>query len=300
MSGYIPSLAQVDELHRRISPSQVAYDLIHTHCLVIATITRQLVRRQNALFIRRCTLPDNAPELTGKYDVAAVENEVAASGNNESTNDGADSDVSSRGNGAGVRVTPATLAKRRKDASAVLAGMSASVPPTDGVKGGMVPSRLLDEDFAVVGAMLHDIGTYLVLKHDGSNGEKLQFDGPHYILHGLRGYDWLISQGVDESVAQFARNHTGVGLTRDQVVAQHLPLPPADYVPVNLEQEVVMVADKYNSKSIPPRFLTAEAYARKARRFGSSNERQWLDLVRKYGVPDIPELAKKFGMKLDE
>lgn len=164
----------------------------------------------------------------------------------------------------------------------------------------MVPPRLLDENLAVVGAMLHDIGTYLVLKHDGSDGEKLQFDGPNYILHGLRGYDWLLSQGVDESIAQFARNHTGVGLTREQVVAQGLPLPPADYVPMNLEQEVVMVADKYNSKSIPPRFLTAGAYARKARRFGSDNERQWLDLVKKYGVPDIPALAKKFDMKLDE
>lgn len=48
-------------------------------------------------------------------------------------------------------------------------------------------------------------------------------------------------------------------------------MPPADYVPMNLEQEVVMVADKYNSKSIPPKFLTAEAYARKAARFGESN-----------------------------
>lgn len=300
MTGYIPTLAQVDELHHRISPSQAAYDLIHTHCFVIATITRQLVRRQNALFMRRCTLPDNAPEFTGKYDVAAAEHEVAAGENGENANDGASGGMSSEGSGAVDRVTPATLAKRLKNAGAMFSAMGASVPPTDGVKGGMVPPRLLDENFAVVGAMLHDIGTYLVLKHDGADGEKLQFDGPHYILHGLRGYDWLISQGVDESVAQFARNHTGVGLTREQVVAQHLPLPQDDYVPVNLEQEVVMVADKYNSKSIPPRFLTAEAYARKARRFGSANERQWLDLVKKYGVPDIPELAEKFGMKLDE
>ncbi|WP_348519558.1 HD domain-containing protein [Bifidobacterium sp. ESL0798] len=195
-------------------------------------------------------------------------------------------------------VTPATLAQKRNNSN-ILEAIHATVPPSDGVNGGLVPPRLLDENLAVVGAMLHDIGTYLVLKHDGSDGERLQFDGPNYILHGLRGYDWLIGQGVDESIAQFARNHTGVGLTREQVVAQGLPLPPADYVPMNLEQEVVMVADKYNSKSIPPRFLTAEAYARKARRFGADNERAWLDLVRKYGVPDIPALAKKFDMKLD-
>lgn len=233
---YIPTLAQADELHHRIAQSQAAYDLIHTHCVVIATITRQLVRRQNALFVRRCTLPA----------------------------EGAD-----------------------------------AVPPTDSVTGGEVPPRLLDENLAVVGAMLHDIGTYLVLASDGVNGKPLRFDGPNYVLHGLRGYEWLKAQGVDESVAQFARNHTGVGLTRQQVIDQHLPLPPADYVPQTLEQEVVMVADKYNSKSIPPRFLTAEAYTRKAARFGEANKRAWQALVVKYGTPDIPALAERFHMKLE-
>ncbi|MDF7665799.1 HD domain-containing protein [Bifidobacterium sp. ESL0745] len=330
MTGYIPTLAQAEELHHKIAPSKAAYDLIHTHCVIIATITRQLVRRQNALFVRRCTLPKDAPELTGKYGNDDSGNATAeangfglaaegggATGSNNGGderfrgNHGADGDsarntsdavagsANATNSAADAHVTPATLAQKH-NGSAPINLIEATVPPIDGVRGGMVPPRLLDENLAVVGAMLHDIGTYLVLKHDGSDGEKLQFDGPNYILHGLRGYDWLLSQGVDESIAQFARNHTGVGLTREQVVAQGLPLPPADYVPMNLEQEVVMVADKYNSKSIPPRFLTAEAYARKARRFGAGNEQQWLDLVKKYGVPDIPALAKQFGMKLDE
>lgn len=119
-----------------------------------------------------------------------------------------------------------------------------------------MPKRLIDEHLATIGGLLHDIGTYRVLKHDGSDGEPLQFDGKRYILHGLLGYEYLLEQGVDESIAQFARNHTGVGLTQQMVIAQNLPLPPVDYMPVNLEQEIVMVADKYNSKSIPPKFLT--------------------------------------------
>jgi uncharacterized protein len=290
MTGYVPTLAQADELHQRLAPSRAAYDLIHTHCVVIATITRQLVRRQNALFTRRCTLPADAPELTGNYDPSAgrLVSRAHAGDKDHGTNEqGASGTATDATND--FHVTPATLAKR----------IAPVVPATGGVRGGTVPPRLLDENLAVVGAMLHDIGTYLVLKNDGSDGGKVQFDGPNYILHGLRGYQWLLGQGVDESIAQFARNHTGVGLTREQVVAQQLKLPPDDYVPVNLEQEVVMVADKYNSKSVPPRFLTAEAYARKARRFGSSNERAWRDLVIKYGLPDIPALAKQFGMKLE-
>ena len=61
---------------------------------------------------------------------------------------------------------------------------------------------------------------------------------------------------------------------------------------MNLEQEVVMVADKYNSKSIPPKFLTAEAYTRKAARFGESNKREWLRLLERYGVLDVKPLAE--------
>ena len=60
-TGYIPTLAQVDELHRKIAQSQAAYDLIHGHCVVVADIARRMARRQNALFTAaapcRRTLP---------------------------------------------------------------------------------------------------------------------------------------------------------------------------------------------------------------------------------------------------
>ena len=41
-TGYIPTLAQVDELHRKIAQSQAAYDLIHGHCVVVADIARRI------------------------------------------------------------------------------------------------------------------------------------------------------------------------------------------------------------------------------------------------------------------
>ena len=172
------------------------------------------------------------------------------------------------------------------------------VPPSDNVIGGKVPPRLIDEHLVVIGGLLHDIGTYRVLKHDGTDGEPLQFNGPEYIKHGILGYEYLLEQGVAEEIAQFARNHTGVGLTKDDVVRQGLPLPPADYVPVNLEQELVMVADKYNSKSLPPKFLTADAYTARAERFGEENKQRWLDLLDQYGVVDVEPMAAEYGMVL--
>ena len=216
---------------------------MHTHCVVVATIARQLARHQNALF-------------TNKLGQAAATR---------------------------LTIPPGQLNKR---------------PASDGITGGRVPKRLIDEHLATIGGLLHDIGTYRVLKHDGSDGEPLQFDGKRYILHGLLGYEYLLEQGVDESIAQFARNHTGVGLTQQMVIAQNLPLPPVDYMPVNLEQEIVMVADKYNSKSIPPKFLTAQAYAKRAERYGEANKQRWLDLVDQYGVPDVPALAARFHMRM--
>ena len=238
MTGYIPTLEQVDELHHRIAPSDAAYDLIHRHCVIVARIARALARRQNALFTRRCSLPTDTMQ------------------------------------------------------------MEDALPPSDGVIGGKVPPRPIDEHLVVIGGLLHDIGTYRVLKHDGTDGEPLQFNGPEYIKHGLLGYEYLIEQGVAEEIAQFARNHTGVGLTKEDVLRQGLPLPPDDYKPVNLEQELVMVADKYNSKSLPPKFLTADAYTVRAARFGEENKRRWLDLLDQYGVVDVEPMAAEYGMVL--
>jgi len=40
------------------------------------------------------------------------------------------------------------------------------------------------------------------------------------------------------------------------------------------------------------------AYTARAERFGGENKQRWLDLVAKYGVPDIPALAEKYGMRM--
>ncbi|RFT38198.1 phosphohydrolase, partial [Gardnerella vaginalis] len=38
-----------EKLHRATAPSEAAYNLIHCHCVVIATISWMLARRQNQL-----------------------------------------------------------------------------------------------------------------------------------------------------------------------------------------------------------------------------------------------------------
>jgi hypothetical protein len=52
-------------------------------------------------------------------------------------------------------------------------------------------------------------------------------------------------------------------------VSQGLPLPPADYLAVTEEEELVMYADKFHTKSRPSAFLSPDEYAAHVRRFGA-------------------------------
>lgn len=155
-----------------------------------------------------------------------------------------------------------------------------------------------DLDLALVGAWLHDIGTYQVFEHDGADGKPLKFNRKRYILHGVLGYRLLLQEGLDEEIAQFARNHTGVGLYRQDVIDEGLPLPVADYVPLNDEQELVMYADKFNSKSVPSSFIAESRQNKRAAKFGDANYERWRKLVAKYGLPDISQLAERYSQPI--
>ena len=280
MLANIPDFNTIEKLHRAASPSEDAYNLIHCHCVVIATISWMLARHQNQLLaFKQLNLNNDFADFADKSqaDVEQIMLRQMSKINED--------------------------LKNRCDLAKSCLKKLIDTNPLDlpKVSGGIAPKDYVDEYAAFAGGLLHDIGTYFVLAKDGSKAAdgKLEFDGPNYILHGLRGYNYLIDNGFSEDIAQFARNHTGVGLTREQVVAQNLPLPSGDYVPRTVEQEIVMVADKYNSKSIPPRFLTVDTYRRKAARFGEENAKRWMCLVNKYGRVSVCKLADFFGLKVD-
>ncbi|MDK8081930.1 HD domain-containing protein [Alloscardovia omnicolens] len=148
----------------------------------------------------------------------------------------------------------------------------------------------------IEGALAHDIGTYSVLAHN-----QVLFQRDIYIQHGTRGYELLLSEGFDESLAQFARNHTGVGITKADCVQQKLPIEPADYMPTNAAQEIVALADKFHTKSLPPRFVSEQTARARVEKFGSENIARWDKLVACYGVPPrdvLDELAHEYRMEI--
>ena len=120
----------------------------------------------------------------------------------------------------------------------------------------------VDADLVRVGALLHDIGVYRLWDEDGT------FDAANYLRHGVAGHELLRELGWPERISRFCSHHTGVGLTRADVVDQGLPLPVTDYLAETPEEELVMYADKFHSKTSPPVFVAADTYQARVRRFG--------------------------------
>jgi uncharacterized protein len=49
--------------------------------------------------------------------------------------------------------------------------------------------------------------------------------------------------------ALVCERHIGVGIRREEVIAQELPMPPRDYLPLSDEEIVICYADLFFSKS---------------------------------------------------
>ncbi|MBL7258940.1 HDIG domain-containing metalloprotein [Paractinoplanes lichenicola] len=145
------------------------------------------------------------------------------------------------------------------------------------------PAPGTDPDLVRAGALLHDIGVYRLRPDEA------------YIRHGVLGHELLRSLDLPEPLARICSHHTGVGLTRDDILTQALPLPPADYLDETPTETVIMYADKFHSKTTPPRFWTAKSYAESLARFGPAKVARFAELVATYGEPDVDSLARRYG-----
>lgn len=107
----------------------------------------------------------------------------------------------------------------------------------------------VDSDFVASAALLHDIG---IIRCDAP-GIECHGTEP-YIRHGIIGAEMLRAlareEGIDlEPFARVCERHTGAGLTREDIIAQNLPLPLCDYLPETAEERLICYADKFYSKS---------------------------------------------------
>lgn len=113
------------------------------------------------------------------------------------------------------------------------------------------------QTFIEEAAMLHDIGIIQ------TNTPDLYCYGDlPYICHLTEGRKILEAEGLPLH-AIVAETHVGVGLTKEQIAAQNLPLPPRDLKPTTLEEEIISFADLFYSKN--PAKLWREKSVKKVR-----------------------------------
>jgi uncharacterized protein len=99
-------------------------------------------------------------------------------------------------------------------------------------------------------------------------------------------------------ICRFASHHTGVGLSRDDVLRQELPLPHCDYLAETPEEALVMYADKFHTKSTPPALLTADAYGANVRRFGEDKVAAFESMRAAFGEPDLAPFSSAYGQRV--
>lgn len=150
----------------------------------------------------------------------------------------------------------------------------------------------VDSELVKAGCLLHDIGVYCLYLPDG------KLDLQNYIKHGTEGYALLKQEGFDEQLCRFASHHTGVGLTKREIIDLSLPIPPADYFAKTPEERLIMYADKFHTKSTPPTFMTADTYAEFRKKFGQETVEIFRKFQREFGTPDLQPLADKYQLEI--
>ena len=139
------------------------------------------------------------------------------------------------------------------------------------------PELRLDLEFLEEAAMLHDIG---IVK---CNAPSIQCFGTEpYICHGVIGGRILREEGWPRH-ALVCERHTGTGISREQIVQQHLPLPiDGQYEPEVLEEQVVCYADKFYSKTHLERERTVVEAAQSLEKFGEAGVNRFLSWAKMF------------------
>ena len=116
---------------------------------------------------------------------------------------------------------------------------------------------LESQTFIEEAAMLHDIGIVRT-----NTPDIYCYGDLPYLCHLTEWRKMLEAEGLPLH-AIVAETHVGVGLSKEQILAQNLPLPPRDIKPTTIEEEIISFADLFFSKN--PEKLWRERTLKKVR-----------------------------------
>lgn len=139
---------------------------------------------------------------------------------------------------------------------------------------------------AETGALVHDIGCYDC--YESRPGKSL------YIQHGILGSKILEKEKCDKEISRMAKIHLGVGLVKENILKNKLPLKKEDYIPITLEEELVAYADNFHSK-LGPSFLDLESARLNLKKLWPESEIIFKRFEKKFGKPELSDLEKKYN-----
>ena len=124
-------------------------------------------------------------------------------------------------------------------------------------------------------AMLHDIGIVRVKRYSPSSDGDLP-----YICHAPAGREILEHEGLTRH-ALVAERHIGLGISKEEIIAYQLPLPPRDMLPESIEEKIICWADLFFGKKLE-KLWTESSLAevkKKVARYGKRQEREFQEWV---------------------
>lgn len=142
------------------------------------------------------------------------------------------------------------------------------------------------------GCLLHDIGVYALFDEAGN-----KVNDYNYMNHGIRGEELLRKERIPRELWRIASHHLGVGFTQHDIEKQGLPFDQP-YMPETIEERLVTYADKFHSKTNPPRFNTYESFMATAGTYGDDIATRFEKLKDEFGVPDLAPFVQKYGHEL--
>lgn len=115
----------------------------------------------------------------------------------------------------------------------------------------VLTSRLtsIDKKFLETAALLHDIGRFVYPPKS-----------PKAICHGLAGGEILRQEDLPGH-ARVAECHIGIGITRQDIIKQNLPLPVRDFVPETPEELLITYVDNLDVHGIKDEAFVEDRFA---------------------------------------
>lgn len=145
------------------------------------------------------------------------------------------------------------------------------------------PKLKLNKKLIVKGSMLHDIG---IIKTDAPG---IGCFGKHrYIEHTYLGREMLEKEGMKKT-AKICERHVGVGLSKNDIIINELPLPNRNMLPKSNEEKLISFADKFYSKSVT--HLTTpkpiEKIRKKVAKYGKDKAERFEGFIKLFGIDYI-------------